>query len=141
MSGAPAVTPLTEVVRAVSMEVPIFLALGATLTGGGPGRRVGRGGVASRVWVISRAFAPCSIAVDVCIKLLEIVNDASSCEVSMDEVGDENLSESLMTSRMPWRMAAAMEVVMMVWRLRVASLPHPRLSSSIFSVSMASRMM
>jgi len=55
--------------------------------------------------------------------------------------GTKNLSESLMTSKMPWRMAAVMEVVMMVCRLRVASLLHPRLSSSSFSVSMASRMM
>jgi len=46
-----------------------------------------------------------------------------------------------MTSRMPWRMAAAMEVVTMVCRLRVALLLHPRLSSSNFSVSMASKMM
>jgi len=46
-----------------------------------------------------------------------------------------------MTSKMPWRMAAAMEVVTMVWRLRVASLPHPRLSLSSFSVLMASKMM
>ena len=36
---------------------------------------------------------------------------------------------------------AAMEVVTMVWRLRVASLLHPRLSLSNFSVSMASKMM
>ena len=45
-----------------------------------------------------------------------------------------------MTSKMPWRMAAAIEVVTMVWRLRVALLSHPKLSSSNFSVSMASRM-
>jgi len=55
--------------------------------------------------------------------------------------GTKNFSESLMTSKMPWRMAAVMEVVTMVWRLRVASLPHPRLSSSNFSISMASKMM
>jgi len=91
MSGAPAVTPLTEVVGAVSVEVPTFLALGATLAGGGRGRRVRRGGAVSRVWVISRASAPCSIAVNVHVKLLEIVNDASSCEASMDEVGDGEL--------------------------------------------------
>jgi len=56
------------------------------------------------------------------------------------KLGTKNFSESLMTSRMPWRMAAAMEVVTMVWRFRVASLSHPKLSSSNFSVLMASRM-
>ena len=55
--------------------------------------------------------------------------------------GTKNLSESLMTSKMPWQMAAAMEVVTMVCKLRVASLLHPRLSSSSFSVLMASKMM
>ena len=52
----------------------------------------------------------------------------------------KNFLESLMTSKMPCRMAAAMEVVTMVWRLRVVLLPHPKLSSSNFSISMASRM-
>jgi len=28
---------------------------------------------------------------DVCVKLLEIVNDTSTCEVSLDEVRDEGL--------------------------------------------------
>ena len=46
-----------------------------------------------------------------------------------------------MTSKMPWQMAAAMELVTMVCRLRVASLLHPRLSLSNFSISMASKMM
>jgi len=46
-----------------------------------------------------------------------------------------------MTSKMPWWMAAVMEVVTMVCKLRVASSLHPKLSSSSFSVSMASKMM
>jgi len=92
MPGAPAVTPLAEVVGAVSTEVPGFLALGATLTGGGQSRRVRRGGGAtSWVWMVGGASAPCSIAVDVCIKLLKIVNYASTCEASTDEVRDEEL--------------------------------------------------
>jgi len=53
------------------------------------GRRVGGRGVTFWVWLISGAFAPCPVAMDVCIKLLEIVDDASSCEASVDEVRDE----------------------------------------------------
>jgi len=41
--------------------------------------------------VISRASAPCSIAVNVRIKFLKVVNDASSCEAGADEVRDEEL--------------------------------------------------
>ena len=57
------------------------------------------------------------------------------------KLGTKNLLESLMTSKMPWWMAAVMEVVTMVCKLRVASSLHPKLSSSSFSVSMASKMM
>jgi len=39
----------------------------------------------------SRAFAPCSISMNVCIKLLEIVNDDLTCKASSDEVGDKEL--------------------------------------------------
>jgi len=42
-----------------------------------------------RVWSISGAFAPCSVTVNMCIKLLKVINDASSCEAGMDEVRDE----------------------------------------------------
>jgi len=44
-----------------------------------------------RVRLISRAFAPCPVTMNVCIKFLEIINNASSCKASMDEVGDEEL--------------------------------------------------
>ena len=54
-----------------------------------------------QVWLISGAFAPCSITVNVHVKLLKVVDDASSCKAGSDEVGDEELSESLMMSRMP----------------------------------------
>jgi len=87
---APAVASLAEVVNAVSTEMPCFLALRATSANGG-GRRVGGGGAASRVWVIGGAFAPCSVTMNVRIKLLEVVDDASTCETSTDEVGDEEL--------------------------------------------------
>ena len=43
------------------------------------------------VWLISGAFAPCSVTVNVHIELLEVVDDASSCEAGMDEVRDEEL--------------------------------------------------
>jgi len=90
VSRAPAVASLAEVVDAVSTEMPRFFALRATSTNGG-GRRVGGGGAASRVWVISGAFAPCSVTMNVCIKLLEVVDNASTCEASADEVRDEEL--------------------------------------------------
>jgi len=86
---APAVTSLAEVVNAVSTEVPRFFALRATSANGG-GQRV-RGGAASWVWMIGGASAPCSVTMDVCIKLLEVVDDASTCKASTDEVGDEEL--------------------------------------------------
>ena len=41
--------------------------------------------------MVGRAPAPCSVAVNVCIKLLKIVNYASTCEASMDVVRDEEL--------------------------------------------------
>ena len=41
------------------------------------------------VWLISRAPAPCSITVNMCIKFLKIIDDASSCEASVDEVRDD----------------------------------------------------
>jgi len=47
--------------------------------------------VVFQVWLISRASAPCSVAVNLCIKLFEVVNDAWSCEAGMDEVRDEEL--------------------------------------------------
>ena len=90
MPRAPTVTSLAEVVNAVSTEVPCFFALRATSANGG-GRRVRGGGAASWVWMIGGASAPCSVTMDVCIKLLEIVDDASTCKASMDEVGDEEL--------------------------------------------------
>ena len=39
--------------------------------------------------MIGGASAPCSVTMDVRIKLLEVVDDALTCEASMDEVGDE----------------------------------------------------
>jgi len=56
------------------------------MRGGGGGIR---GGAVFQVWLISRAPAPCSITVNVCVKLLEVINDASSCEAGVDEVRDE----------------------------------------------------
>jgi len=47
--------------------------------------------MASQIWVISRAFSPCSISMNVCIKPLEIVNDDLTCKASSDEVGDKEL--------------------------------------------------
>jgi len=87
---APAVASLAEVVNAVLTEVPRFFALRATSANRG-GRRVRGGGAASWVWMIGGAPAPCSVTMDVCIKLLEVVNDALTCEASTDEVGDEEL--------------------------------------------------
>ena len=55
----------------------------------GGGRRVGGGGAVFRVWLISGASTPCSVTVNMCTKLLEIVNNASSCEASVDEVRDK----------------------------------------------------
>ena len=88
MSWAPAVTPLAEVIGAVSVEMPLPLALQAVTARGGGGRVGGRGAV-FWVWLISGAFAPCPITVIVCIKLFKIVNNASSCEASVDEVRDK----------------------------------------------------
>ena len=88
MPGAPAVTSLAEVVRAVSVEVPPFLSLRAA-TSRRRGGRVGGGGAAFQVWLISGAFAPCLVTMNVCVKFLKVVDDASSCEASVDEVGDE----------------------------------------------------
>jgi len=88
MPWAPIVAPLAEVVDAVPAEVPCFLALRAATANGG-GRRIGGGGAAFWVWLISGAFAPCPVAMNVHVKLLKIVDDASSCEVSVDEVRDK----------------------------------------------------
>ena len=41
------------------------------------------------VGLISRAFAPCPIAMNMHVELLEVVDDASSCEASVDEVRDK----------------------------------------------------
>jgi len=88
MPRAPAVTSLTEVIGAVSAEMSRFLAFRATAANG-RGRRVGGGGAAFRIWLISGALAPCPITVNVCIKFLEVIDDASSCKAGVDEVGDE----------------------------------------------------
>ena len=72
------------------MEVSIFLALQAMIMGRGS-RRVGGRGAVFWVWLISRALAPCPITVNMCIKFLEVVDDASSCKAGMDEVRDEEL--------------------------------------------------
>ena len=56
---------------------------------GGGGWGVGGRGAAFWVWLISRAFAPCPVTVNVSVELLEIVNDASSCKVGTDEVRDK----------------------------------------------------
>ena len=90
MPRAPAVASLTEVIDAVPAEVSRFLTLRATTTNGG-GRRVGGGRAAFWVGLISRAFAPCPVAMNMCVKFLEVVNDASSCEAGVDEVGDGEL--------------------------------------------------
>ena len=45
--------------------------------------------MAFRVWLISRALAPCSVTVNMCVKLLEVINDALSHEAGVDEVGDK----------------------------------------------------
>ena len=55
----------------------------------GGGRRIGGRGAAFRVWLIGGASAPCPVAMDMCVKLLEVIDDASSCEASVDEVRDE----------------------------------------------------
>jgi len=88
MPRAPAVASLAEVIDAVSTEVPRFFALRAASANGG-GRRVGGGGAASWVRVIGGASAPCSVTMDVRSKLLEVIDDASTCEASTDEVGDK----------------------------------------------------
>jgi len=90
MPRAPAVTSLAKVVDAVLVEMPCFLALRATTTNGG-GRRVGGGGAAFWVGLISGAFAPCPIAMNMRVKFLEVINNASSCKAGVDEVGDEEL--------------------------------------------------
>jgi len=90
VSWAPAVTSLEKVVGAVSAKVPFSLALRASTTGRGGGRVRG-GGAVFQVWLISGALAPCSVTMDMCVELLKVVDDASSCEVSTDEVGDEEL--------------------------------------------------
>jgi len=90
MPQAQTVASLTEVIDAILAEVPRFLALRATTTNGG-GRRVGGGGAAFRVGLISRAFAPCPVAMNVRVKFFEVVNNASSCKAGVDEVGDEEL--------------------------------------------------
>jgi len=55
------------------------------------GRRVGGGGAAFRVWLIGGAFSPCSITVNMHVKLLKVIDNALSCEASVDEVRDEEL--------------------------------------------------
>jgi len=57
----------------------------------GGSQRVRGRGAAFWVWLISRAFSPCPISVDMCTKLLEIVDDASTCKVGFDEVRDKEL--------------------------------------------------
>ena len=84
MAWAPAVAPLTEVVSAVLVEMSLPLAFQAVTTRGG-GRRVRGRGAAFQVWLISRALAPCSITVNMCVKLLEVINDASSHKAGVDE--------------------------------------------------------
>jgi len=90
VAWAPAVAPLTEVVRAVSAEMPLPLTLQAATARGGIGRVRG-GGVAFQVWLISGALAPCSITVDRHVKLLKIIDNALSCKAGVDEVGDKEL--------------------------------------------------
>ena len=90
MPWAPAVAPSTEVIGAVPAEVPRFLAFRATATNR-RGRRVRRGGAAFWVWLVSGASAPCPVTVNMRIKFLEVIDDASSCKASVDEVGDEEL--------------------------------------------------
>jgi len=87
MPWAPAVTSLAEVVGAVSAEVPCFLAFRATTANRGGGG-VGGGGATFWVRLISGAFAPCPVTVDMRTKLLKIIDDAPSCEAGMDEVRD-----------------------------------------------------
>ena len=88
MSWAPVVTSLTKVARAALVEMPILPALRAVIVRG-RSQGVGGRGVAFWVWLISRASAPCSVTVNLHIKFLEVINDASSCKASMDEVRDE----------------------------------------------------
>jgi len=90
MPRAPAVASLTEVVGAVPAEVSCSLAFRATTANRG-GQRVGGGGATFRVRLVSGAFAPCSVTVNMCAKLLEVIDNASSCEAGMDEVGDGEL--------------------------------------------------
>jgi len=90
MSQAPAVAPLAKVVRAIPVEVSVLLTLRATIAEGGSQRVRGRGAV-FWVWSISRALTPRSVAMNMCIKLLEVVNNALSCKAGMDEVRDEEL--------------------------------------------------
>ena len=94
VSWAPTVASLTEVVRAVSVEVSRFLTLRATTVRRG-GQRVGGRGVASWVWLISGALAPCPVTVNMRIKLLEVVNNASSCKAGVDEVRDKEFFRHL----------------------------------------------
>jgi len=90
VSRAPVVAPLTEVVNAVSAEVSRFLAFRAASANGG-GRRIRGRGAAFQVWLVSGAFAPCPVAMDMCAKLLEIINNSSSCKAGVDEVRDGEL--------------------------------------------------
>jgi len=41
--------------------------------------------------LVSGASAPCFITVNLCIELFEIIDDASSCKASADEVRDKEL--------------------------------------------------
>jgi len=90
MFWAPAVAPLAKVVGEISVEMPVLLALQAMITRGGSRGIRGRG-VMFWVWLIRRAFSPCSISMDVHIKLLKVVDDTLSCKAGMDEVRDKEL--------------------------------------------------
>jgi len=90
VARAPAIAPLTEIVGAVLAEVSHFLAFQATTVNRG-GRRVRGGGATPRVWLISGAFAPCSITVNLRVILLKVIDNASSCEAGSDEVRDKEL--------------------------------------------------
>jgi len=89
MAQTPTVASSAKVVRAISTEMPVLFALQAAITRGG-GQKVRGRGVVFQIWLISRAFAPCSISMDMCAKLLKVIDNASTCKAGSDEVGDKD---------------------------------------------------
>ena len=127
MAGSPLLTTCTLVPSTALANMTRLLALQATLDGSA--------GLLFNVIGVGP-----SIGVDGEIVVVKIIYNASSCEVggSIDGNGGSFL-EFLMASKMPWQMAAAMAVMVILYMEKMG-LVYPAISSSLFSLATDSRM-